>query len=128
MMQTETARELEQGNIAGQRASARRRRDRWRRLARQPSAMVGLVILVFWIFAAIFWPLIVPYGPTDLHLLVKFSGPTWDHWLGSDNLGRDVLSRMLAGSRTVLLVSTSATVLGVLVGTALGLIAAFYGG
>jgi len=105
-----------------------RSRAQWRRFARRPSALIGLLVLVFWILAALLWPALVPYGPTDFQLLAKFSSPSAAHWLGADNFGRDVLSRVLAGSRTVLLVSTSATILGVLIGTALGLIAAFYGG
>lgn len=103
-------------------------RVRWRRFARRPSALIGLMVLAFWILAALLWPVLVPYGPTDFQLLAKFSPPSAEHWLGADNFGRDVLSRVLAGSRTVLLVSTSATILGVLIGTALGLIAAFHGG
>jgi peptide/nickel transport system permease protein len=100
----------------------------WRRFARRPSAVAGLAILLFWVATALAWPVMVPYGPTDFHLLAKFAPPSPDYWLGADNFGRDVLSRVLAGSRTVLLVSTSATVLGVLIGTALGLLAAFHGG
>lgn len=106
----------------------RRSNAAWRRFVRRPSALVGLAILGFWVLTAILWPIMVPYGPTDFHLLTKFSPPSWEHWLGADNFGRDVLSRVLAGSRTVLLVSTSATVIGVMIGTGLGLIAAFYGG
>ncbi|MGE4251321.1 MAG: ABC transporter permease [Parvibaculaceae bacterium] len=109
-------------------SSKRPARGAWRRFARRPSALIGLAILVFWVLTAILWPVMVPYGPTDFHLLAKFAPPASDYWLGADNFGRDVLSRVLAGSRTVLLVATSATVLGVLIGTALGLVAAFHGG
>jgi peptide/nickel transport system permease protein len=98
------------------------------RLARRPSALVGLIILVFWVLVAITWPAIVPHWPTDFDFLAKFSAPSSAHWLGADNFGRDVLSRVLAGSRSVLFISTSAAVLGVAFGTALGLTAAFYGG
>ena len=98
------------------------------RLARRPSALVGLIILIFWALVAITWPAIVPHWPTDFDLLAKFSAPSSAHWLGADNFGRDVLSRVLAGSRSVLFISTSAAVLGVAFGTALGLTAAFYGG
>jgi peptide/nickel transport system permease protein len=109
----------------------RKGRRRWaplQRLARRPAALGGLAILVFWGVAAVVWPAIVPYGPTDFHLIAKFSSPSPAHWLGTDNFGRDVLSRILAGSSSVLFVSTSAAALGVAVGTALGLTAAFYGG
>src|SRR5436190_19202419 len=93
------------------------------RLARRPSALVGLIILVFWTLVAITWPAIVPHWPTDFDLLAKFSAPSSTYWLGADNFGRDVLSRVLAGSRSVLFISASAAVLGVAIGTALGLTA-----
>lgn len=98
------------------------------RLVRRPSALIGLSILLFWFVVAVAWPYIAPYGPTDFHLLVKFSPPTTDYWLGTDNFGRDVLSRILAGSRSVLIVATGAVTLGVLLGTMIGLIAAYYSG
>lgn len=98
------------------------------RLVRSPGSIAGLVILLFWFTMAIAWPLLAPHGPTDFHLLKKFTPPSSEYWLGTDNFGRDVLSRILAGSRSVLFVSLSAAVLGVLIGTTLGLTAAFYGG
>jgi peptide/nickel transport system permease protein len=97
-------------------------------LLHRPAALIGLFILLFWIFMAVAWPLIAPYGPTDFSLIAKQSPPTVDHWLGTDNFGRDILSRVVAGSRSVLLVATSAAILGVLIGTAIGLTAAYYRG
>jgi peptide/nickel transport system permease protein len=101
---------------------------RFRRLLRRPAALLGLLILLFWAVMAIAWPLIAPYGPTDFSLIAKLSPPNAHHWLGTDNFGRDILSRVIAGSRSVLLVATSAAVLGVAVGTAIGLTAAYYRG
>ena len=99
-----------------------------RRLAGRPAALIGVAILLGWVVAAAAWPLIAPYGPTDFHLLAKLAGPSAEHWLGTDNFGRDVLSRVLAGSRSVLVVAASATLVGVLIGTLLGLAAAYRGG
>jgi peptide/nickel transport system permease protein len=97
------------------------------RLASRPSAMVGLLILISWAFVAVGWPTIVPYGPTDFHLIDKFQPPSVSHILGTDEFGRDVFSRVLAGSRSVLIIASTATVLGVITGTFIGLVAAYYG-
>jgi len=101
---------------------------RFRRLLRRPAALAGLLILLFWAVMAIGWPLVTPYDPTDFSLIAKLSPPGAHHWLGTDDFGRDVLSRVVAGSRSVLLVATSAALLGVVVGTAIGLMAAYYRG
>lgn len=98
------------------------------RALKRPSFAIGLAILAFWIVMALVGDRLAPYGPTDLKLLSKFAPPSVAHWLGADNLGRDVLSRILSGSRTVLFVSSCAAILGVLTGTAIGLVAAYFGG
>jgi peptide/nickel transport system permease protein len=90
--------------------------------------MISLGILLVWALAAIAWPLLVPYGPNDQQLFERFASPSSAHWLGTDDFGRDVFSRVLAGSRTVLFVALVATVVGVAVGTTIGLIAGFYRG
>jgi len=101
---------------------------RFRRLLRRPAALAGLLILLFWAVMAIGWPLVTPYDPTDFSLIAKLSPPGAHHWLGTDDFGRDVLSRVVAGSRSVLLVATSAALLGVVAGTTIGLMAAYYRG
>jgi peptide/nickel transport system permease protein len=105
-----------------------RRRQQAIRLLRRPACLLGLAILLFWVAMAFGWPAVAPYSPTEFHLIAKFAPPSAGHWLGTDNFGRDVLSRILAGSRSVLIVATNATLLGVLFGTLLGLIAAYYRG
>lgn len=99
-----------------------------RRLLHRPLGVVGITILASWVVVAASWPLLVPYGPTDFHLLDKFAPPSIHHWFGADNFGRDVFSRVLAGSRTVLLIATVATFLAVALGTIIGLLAGFYRG
>jgi peptide/nickel transport system permease protein len=101
---------------------------RFRRLRRRPAALVGLAVLLFWVAMAVGWPLVAPYGPTSFSLLAKLAPPSAQHWLGTDNFGRDVLSRVVAGSRSILLVATSAALLGVLAGTAIGAVAGYYRG
>ncbi len=99
-----------------------------RRLLRRPGAVIALVVLLGWTVAAVAWPLLVSYGPSEIDLLHKFAAPSAQHWLGTDDFGRDVFSRLLAGSRSVLLVATISTLLGVGVGTTVGLLAGFYRG
>jgi peptide/nickel transport system permease protein len=104
------------------------RRSALRRLLRTPSATVGLLIVLFWIVCAIFWPLFVPYGPDDPHYDALLAQPSLAHIFGTDEYGRDVLSRVLAGSREVLLLAPAATVLGLLGGITIGLVTSYYGG
>ena len=82
-------------------------------------AMVGVIVLI-----ALFGPLVAPHTPTEF-IAAPNHGPTSDAILGADALGRDVFSRFLHGGLTVLWMAAAATVLGVVVGTAVGLIAAY---
>ena len=99
-----------------------------RRLLRSRSAVVGLVVLVGWIVVAMAWPLIVLQDPQTQDLINGLKGPSAGHWFGTDNFGRDVFSRVLAGSRTVVLVALVAACLGVALGTTIGLVAGYYRG
>lgn len=95
---------------------------------RSPTAAVGLAIVVFWVLCAVFWPLVVPYDPDAQEFTALLAHPSSDHLFGADHLGRDVLSRVLAGSREVLLLAPAATLLGLVGGTIVGLTAAYFGG
>ena len=99
-----------------------------RGVLRTPSAAVGLAIVLFWVFCALFWPLIVPSDPAAQDATALLAQPSADHPFGVDHLGRDVLSRVLAGSREVLLLAPAATLIGLIGGIAVGLSAAYYGG
>jgi len=101
---------------------------RVRALRRAPGVTMALLVLLVWVAIAVFWPQLVPYGPTEQELTSRYEPPSAQHWLGTDNLGRDIFSRILAGSRSVLIVSVASTTLGVAIGTAIGLCAAFYRG
>jgi peptide/nickel transport system permease protein len=90
--------------------------------------MVGAIIMLFWIFDAIFWPLIVPHDPSAQDLLSTLQGPSRAHPFGTDDLGRDVLSRVLAGARSVLTIAPAATALGLLGGITIGLVTGYYRG
>jgi ABC-type dipeptide/oligopeptide/nickel transport system permease subunit len=91
-------------------------------------AVVGLVLIVFLIITAISAPWLAPYPPNDINMAQTLAKPSVEHWLGTDNLGRDVLSRIIYGARTSLIIAVGATAMSVILGETLGLIAAHFGG
>jgi peptide/nickel transport system permease protein len=100
----------------------------WRLLLRRPTFIVGAGILLFWVVCAVFGHMIAPQDPLAQQLLATNKGPSGAHWFGTDQLGRDVFSRVIVGARTILVISFFATVLGTVLGTALGLIMGYLGG
>ena len=100
----------------------------WRLLLRRPTLIAGAAILLFWVACALLGSAIAPHDPLAQQLLATNAGPSGAHWLGTDQLGRDVLSRVIAGARSILLIAVAATVLGTLLGTALGLVMGYFGG
>jgi peptide/nickel transport system permease protein len=103
-------------------------RDAWRRLRKNKSAMLGLAILVIMILCAVFADLIAPH-PYDLQdYSHTFEGPSAAHLLGTDNFGRDILSRIIHGARISLLVGFSSIITAIIVGGLLGAISGYYGG
>lgn len=108
-------------------AAHRRRRQVVHGLLRSPTFLAGALVLLFWVVDAVFWPFLAPEDPQQVFPEV-LQGPSAAHLLGTDNLGRDVLSRLLAGASTVLTVAPAATVLGLLGGVALGLVTGYYRG
>lgn len=97
----------------------------WRILLRRPTFMIGAVICAFWIFDAVAWPVLVPYGPQAAVPTAAHLAPSLSHWFGTDRLGRDVLSRVLAGAAPVLSVAPAATGIGVAAGTVIGLVTGY---
>ena len=91
-------------------------------------ASVGLVIIVSLSLLALLAPLISPFDPYDQDLYAVLSGPTTQHWLGTDNLGRDLLSRLLYGARVSLMTGLLCTVFAAIIGIPIGLIAGYAGG
>ncbi|MFD7003550.1 ABC transporter permease [Streptomyces mirabilis] len=99
------------------------------RTARWPLALVvGTALIVAWTAVAVLWPHLVPYATDAQRPQDRFQAPGSAHWLGTDQFGRDVLSRMLAGSRPVVEVAPAATALAIVVGTAIGLVTGARGG
>jgi peptide/nickel transport system permease protein len=104
------------------------RRERLRLLVRTPSFLIGSVVILFWVGCAILGHRITPYHPLFDQTPDLSVSPSSEHWFGTDRLGRDVFSRVLAGSRDILLVAPLATVLATVFGTALGLITGYFRG
>jgi peptide/nickel transport system permease protein len=104
------------------------RRERLRLLLRSPVFVVGALVVLFWIVCAIFGTSFVPRDPYAVDPLHSLQSPSGAHWFGTDDIGRDVLSRVIVGARGILIVAPLATVLGTVVGTALGLITGYFHG
>ena len=119
----ESAGAIQAGGSAGA-----RRQELLRELARSKLFWVGAAILLFWIVCAIFGPLIAPHGANDENLEAINRAPSWAHLFGTDALGRDMFSRVIVGSRDILIVAPLATLLGTVVGTALGLVMGYFRG
>ncbi|HEY2313532.1 MAG TPA: ABC transporter permease [Streptosporangiaceae bacterium] len=100
----------------------------WRLLLGRPAFLTGAVILLFWIACAIFGTAIAPHDPLAQQLLATNKPPSGAHWFGTDQLGRDVLSRVIVGARTILIIAPLATAVGTVLGTALGLVLGYLGG
>src|SRR5688572_33164174 len=101
--------------------------ERWRRAARSPTLVAGAVLMALIVGAALTAPLLTPYDPSRHDLDHTFEGPTRAHPLGTDNFGRDLLARVLHGARIDLMIGVFATAVTLAVGTALGLLAGYYG-
>ena len=104
------------------------RRGFRRRWYRTPSFVAGVSILGLIVLAALVAPLITQHNPTDQDLLHTLAGPSSSHWLGTDDLGRDVWSRLAYGARTDLRVAFLAVIFPFTIGTVLGLVSGYYGG
>jgi peptide/nickel transport system permease protein len=95
------------------------------RLARRPTALAGAIILVLIVLMAAFAPIISPYNPAKLAMRARLATPGLEHLFGTDDLGRDVFTRVLYSGRTSLLVGLSVVVFSSIVGVVLGLTAGF---
>jgi oligopeptide transport system permease protein len=116
------------GEIAEVEKGASLWRDGLRRLAKNRLAVAGLIVIVCAVFACALTPLIAPYSYEEQDLTLRAVGPCAKHWLGTDPLGRDLLTRILYGGRISLLVGFAATAVSLSVGVFYGAISGFAGG
>ena len=100
----------------------------WRRLKRRKGAMFGLVVVVLFVLVAILAPLISPYDPIATSFTQVRKPPSWAHWLGTDEVGRDVLTRIIWGARASLSAGLVSVGIALGIGVPLGLLAGYAGG
>jgi len=102
------------------------RQDVWRQFKKHKGAVVGLVLLIVIVLATIFGPILWPLDPYAIDTSIGSAGPSAEHPLGTDNLGRDVLARLLVGGRISLSDGFAAMIFGLFLGTAVGVISGFF--
>jgi peptide/nickel transport system permease protein len=107
---------------------ARRRRLLRRRLARRPAALLGFAVAALFILAAVFAPWVAPYSASETDFNALLAHPSAQHLLGTDELGRDILSRTIWGARASIQAGVLATLLAMAIGVPIGLIAGYYRG
>ena len=100
----------------------------WRRFAENKLALFGLLLIGILLVTAAFAPLIALYDLYDQDLANTLAPPSSEHWLGTDPLGRDQLSRLIYGSRIAVVVGLASILLATIIGVALGALAGWYGG
>lgn len=100
----------------------------WRRFRRSGLAMFGLFYFIFIVLVAVLAPVISPYPYDKVDYNVTLQLPTWQHWMGTDGLGRDLMTRLMWGARPMLMVGVLTGVIGMLIGVPLGILAGYLGG
>ena len=103
-------------------------RETMKRLCKDKLAVVGMIIFVMYIFFAVFAPVLTPYNYAEFNLAEKNQMPSAAHWCGTDNYGRDILTRLLVGTRYSLGIGLGAVALGLVFGVVLGCLAGYFGG
>jgi peptide/nickel transport system permease protein len=104
------------------------RRERYLLLVRSPTFIVGIFLVGIWVICAIGYTHLTPQDPFVTNPLNRLRSPSPQHLFGTDRLGRDVFSRVIAGARGILVVAPLATLIGTVAGTALGLVTGYFGG
>ena len=115
------------GQVDVRRLRRQRRAELVSAVLHSKTFLICLGIVVFWLVSALTWRWVVS-DPQAVDPAATLAAPSGDHWFGTDNLGRDVFSRVLAGAATVLVIAPAATALGLFGGTTLGLVTGFYRG
>ena len=104
------------------------RKTTWGRLLRYPSAQIGLTLVLVYVIVALFASVLTPYSPIEQHARDRLQAPNATYWLGTDEFGRDILSRLMHGATNSLRVAILAVTFACALGTALGMIAGYTGG
>lgn len=97
-------------------------------LRENPVTLISFVLLAFFLICAVFGEFFVPYDPLATNAALALKPPSWEHWFGTDNLGRDVFSRVVVATRLDLTISVAAVALSFIIGSILGSLAGYWGG
>ncbi len=98
----------------------------WRQFRQNRGALFGLAMILLLVIMAVVGPSLAPFDSIDLNLMQALQPPSSQHWFGTDELGRDILSRLLVGSRVTLLITSGAVFFGTLIGSIIGVLSGFY--
>ena len=118
----------EVGRARGEIRLVSQRRRAWRAFARNRSALVGLALITLIVLVAILAPLLATHDPLTQSTINRLKTPSAENWLGTDDYGRDIFSRILYGARVALLIGVLSVALGAVVGTTIGVVAGYFGG
>jgi peptide/nickel transport system permease protein len=99
-----------------------------RRLLRKPQGAIGVALVAILAAACLLGPSLAPFAPEKMDFVGRFRAPGWQNWLGADQFGRDVLSRLLVGARSTIPMALVATLAGSVAGSAIGTASAYLGG
>lgn len=102
--------------------------DLYRRMLKSPGSKLGLIIMVLILLFCIAGPVLVPYGYNDMDLAATYAGPSAQHWMGTDSLGRDLMTRLMYGGRYSLAIGVLASLAAAVIAIILGSIAGYFGG
>lgn len=102
-------------------------KDSLRTFRKSKLAVIGTIIVAFFVFLAIFGPLFAPQGINEQNFKLKLQPPSSEHWFGTDVFGRDILSRVILGSRLSLMVGFASVSISIIIGSVLGILAGYYG-
>lgn len=103
-------------------------RDVMKHLIRSPQGAVGLVILILAALMVCGGAHVAPYDPESISILARYKAPSLEHWFGTDQLGRDIFSRVMVGARATIMLSLLATVMSMVIGAVIGTASAYLGG
>jgi peptide/nickel transport system permease protein len=102
--------------------------DLFFQLMRKPQGLIGVLLLTLVVAACLFGPVLAPYAPEKIDFLGRFRAPGWQNWLGADQFGRDILSRLMVGARSTVPMALIATLVGSAAGVMIGVGSAYFGG
>jgi len=102
-------------------------RDAWHRLLQDRAAVGGMIVIALLVIVASIAPAVTPHSPNDQSFRIKLEPPDSEHWMGTDEFGRDIFSRVLIGTRVALFVGIVPVVIAMIVGVGFGLAAGYYG-